>query len=226
MTKNYVTKRFFVMAVLFIACLLISNVTAAKTFSLGPLNLPAAVFLFPITYILGDLFTEVYGYRKMRMIAWTAFIMNTIMVGYFAITIILPPSPFYALQDSYAAVLGSTPRMLIASLISFMCGSLLNSYVLSKMKVGAKNSNSGLAKRVMLSTLAGEFVDSTSFIFIAFVFTMPIESLLIMIVSQASIKVLVEFVLYPVTRKVILHTKKAEQLDTYDENISYNPFKF
>jgi uncharacterized integral membrane protein (TIGR00697 family) len=219
-----VTKRFMALAVLFISCLLISNVVASKTFMLGLFSLPGAVFLFPITYVLGDLFTEVYGYRKMRLITWLGFAMNAIMVGYFAIAIALPPSPFYELQDSFAAVLGSTPRLLCASLASFLCGSLLNSFVLSKMKVATKGKN--LAGRVILSTVVGELVDSTLFILIGFAGTMPMESLVTMIFTQACVKMAVEVILYPVTKKVITRTKEVENIDTFDKNISYNPFKF
>jgi len=185
---------------LYCGCLLVSNIIAGKTFDAGVTSLPCAVIIFPMVYILNDLLTEIYGFRKARMIVFTGFAVNLVAVAAYELTIILPCSAFFSSQDAYATVLGSTPRVLLASLSAYVFGSLLNAKVMEKMK---ERWETALMARCIGSTLLGESVDALLFITIAFACTMPVPALLGMIASQAAFKTLYELVVYPITRTVI-----------------------
>lgn len=200
---------YMIFTVLFVTCLLLANIAAAKLFSLGTLTLTAGVLLFPITYIVNDVLSEVYGFKKARTAITLGFAMNILMVAYFSLTIILPYPVFFQNQEAYATILGNTPRILVASLIAYLVGSTLNAKVLTTMKGNIKD-NKGLFARCVVSTLVGEFVDSLLFVTIGFFATMPTNALLIMVVTQACCKTLYEIVVYPVTSKVISKVKQIE----------------
>ena len=191
----------------FVACLLISNVMSAKTFTVGNVVLPCAVVLFPIVYIVNDVMAEIYGFRKARNIILLGFAMNALAVAAYTVAIALP-APAYAAEGAaaFALTLGSTWRILVASFAAYLVGSLLNAGIMVRMK---KKLRKYLMLRCVLSTLIGEGVDAVIFITIAFIGTMPLETLLVMIAAQAAFKTLFEVVFYPLTRAVI---KKVEQL--------------
>lgn len=191
----------------FVACLLISNVLSAKTFTLGNVVLPTAVIIFPIVYIVNDVLAEIYGFKKARNIIFLGFALNLLAVVAYSIAIALP-APAYAAEGAaaFAAVLGSTWRILLASFAAYLVGSLVNASVMVKLKARLEKY---LMFRCVLSTLLGEGIDAIIFISIAFAGTMPVETLLIMIAAQAAFKTLFEVVFYPLTRSVI---KKVEQL--------------
>lgn len=191
----------------FVACLLISNVLSAKTFTFGNVVLPTAVIIFPIVYIVNDVMAEIYGFRKARNIILLGFALNALAVAAYAIAIALP-APAYAAEGAaaFAATLGSTWRILIASFAAYLVGSLVNAGIMVRLKAKLQRY---LMFRCVLSTLLGEGIDAVIFISIAFAGTMPVETLLIMIVAQAAFKTLFEVVFYPLTRVVI---KKVEQL--------------
>jgi uncharacterized integral membrane protein (TIGR00697 family) len=191
----------------FIACLLITNVMSAKTFMLGSVVLPTAVIIFPIVYIVNDVMAEIYGFRKARNIIFLGFALNALAVAAYTVAIMLP-APAYAAEGAaaFAAVLGSTWRILIASFAAYIVGSLLNAAVMVRMKERLREH---LMLRCIMSTLVGEGVDAIIFISIAFAGTMPLETLLVMIAAQAAFKTLFEVVFYPLTRFVI---KKVEKL--------------
>lgn len=191
----------------FVACLLISNVLSAKTFTFGNIVLPTAVVIFPIVYIVNDLIAEIYGYSKARNIIFLGFALNLLAVAAYSIAIALP-APAFAAEGAaaFAATLGSTWRVLIASFAAYLVGSLVNAGIMVRMKEKLREY---LMLRCVLSTLIGEGIDAVIFITIAFVGTMPVETLLIMIAAQAAFKTLFEVVFYPLTRVVI---KKVEQL--------------
>lgn len=204
MTK---TKLFSIVMALFCSCLIISNVLAGKTFTLiSSIVLPCAVIIFPIVYIVNDVLAEVYGYRKAREVIFLGFAINVIAVIAYSIAILLP-SPSFATEvgDAFRMVLGSTPRILLASFLAYLVGSIINAKVMSIMK--AKHGEKGLALRCILSTLVGEGMDACIFITIAFIGTMPIASLVTMIVAQALFKTLYETIVYPVTKNVIIKVK-------------------
>ena len=189
----------------FVGCLLITNVMAAKTFTLGSVVLPTAVILFPVVYIVNDVLAEVYGYAKAKRVIWLGFAMNALAVLAYNVGIMLP-APGYAteLAAAFQTVLGNTARMLAASFAAYLVGSLINAKVMVKLK--AKNEEH-LMFRCMLSTLVGEGLDALLFISIAFYGTMPLQTLAVMVVAQAAFKTLFELVAYPVTRVVIRKVK-------------------
>ena len=213
--KHKVSTLYMVLVTVYVACLLISNVTAVKTFSLGPFSLPAAVLLFPVVYIVNDLLAEVYGFKKARNAIYMGFILNLFMVGYFALAIILPAGPFFGAQEAFATILGSTPRMLIASLAAYLVGSTLNAKILVTMRDAAKsNGNFALFARCITSTFVGELCDSMIFITIAFAGAMPFKQILIMVCTQAMFKTLYELVVFPVTNVVIKKVRNVENGNT------------
>ena len=163
--ENY-SKIFVILLSLNVTCLLISNIITIKTINIFGLIFTAGDILFPITYILNDVFTEVYGFYKSRFVIWISFLCNLIMVIIFNITIVLPVNETFELQNALVNILGSTPRILFASFISFLIGNFANSIVLSKMKV--KTEGKYLALRTITSTLVGEGIDTLLFIPIVF----------------------------------------------------------
>ena len=202
---------YMVLVTVYVACLLISNVTAVKTFSLGPFSLPAAVLLFPIVYIVNDLLAEVYGFKKARNAIYLGFILNLFMVVYFTIAIVLPAGPFFGAQEAFATILGSTPRMLIASLSAYLIGSTLNAKIMVYMRdASACKGGFALFSRCITSTFFGELCDSLIFITIAFVGAMPIAQILAMVVTQALFKTLYELVVFPLTHIVIKKVRCIE----------------
>lgn len=210
------------MAVLFCTCLIISNLIASKVFVVLGVTLPAAVIVFPISYILNDCLSEVYGYRRARLVIWMGFLMNFFVVLVTQLAILLPGAVFWDGDEAFRAIFGAAPRATIASLLAFLAGSTLNAWVLSRMKVLQKGKNFWL--RAIVSSLVGECADSLIFIPIMF-WAMGLKAVLTMMVCQVSAKVLYEIVILPVTKIVVTRVKRREGIDTYDTNISYNPFK-
>lgn len=183
----------------FCSSLIISNILAFKTFAMWNLVLPTAVILFPVVYITNDILSEVFGFERTKNVIMTGFTMNVIAVIGYNIAIALPAPMFFEGQDAFRLVLSSTFRVLVASMVSYIIGSLANAKVMEKMKSGKS-----LFNRCVLSTFIGEGLDALIFIAIAFVGTMPMSSLLVMIVGQAVFKTLYEIVCYPITRILIL----------------------
>lgn len=196
---------FTILSGIYCASLIISNILAFKTFTIGGwLILPTAVIVFPIVYIVNDVMSEIYGFKKTRLVIFTAFSMNIIAVVAYNLAIILPAPVFFTGQEAFQTVLSTTFRILIASLAAYLVGSLSNSLVMNKMK---QANESRLMWRCILSTLVGEGLDALIFITLAFIGTMPIIDLIIMIVGQAIFKTLYELVVYPITRIVILKAR-------------------
>ncbi|MEN6296616.1 MAG: queuosine precursor transporter [Rectinema sp.] len=208
---------------LFITCLLISNIIASKLMQVGGIVLPSAVILFPVTYILADVFTEVYGFRKTRMVIWIGFAANAFMSMIFLIAIALPHPSFFANQAAYATVLGSTPRILLASLAGYWAGEFSNSIVLSVLKKATKGRH--LWTRTIGSTIVGEGLDTVLFIGIAFAGTVPAGTLGGMMLAQYLFKVSYEVIFTPLTYLVVGFIKRKEHIDTFDSEVVYNPFK-
>lgn len=184
----------------FCASLIISNILAFKTFMIGNFVLPTAVILFPIVYITNDILAEIFGYEKTKQVVITGFIMNIIAVIGYNIAIALPAPSYFTDQEAFSLVLSNTLRVLIASMSAYMIGSLVNAKVMEKMKNKFKDK---LMLRCVTSTLVGEGLDALIFITIAFLGTMPITTLLTMIICQATFKTLYEIVCYPVTKVLI-----------------------
>ena len=211
------------MAVAFTVCLIISNLFATKVFTLGwGINLPGSVIIFPISYILNDCFTEVWGYRKARLVIWTAFAANFAAVLLGQIVVWLPAASFWDGGEHFDYMFNMAPRVTFASLLAFLAGSTLNALVMSKMKVADKGRRFGV--RAIVSSVAGELLDSLIFIPLAFIGT-PIRLLVTMMLAQVSTKVLYEIIILPLTAYITRKVKASEGTDVFDEGISYNTFK-
>lgn len=188
--------------VLFVTCFLVSNILAAKQMYIPIIGtMTGAVIVFPITYILSDLFSEVYGYRCSRETCYMAFAMNVVMVLFFALAIVLPPAETWAGQSAFAETLGNTPRILCASLAGFVVGDFVNDRVFRKMK-GNKVNMEGFGARAIASSFVGELCDSCIFIPLAFIGQMPVRTMLVMMVTQVCLKVAYEIIILPVTKIV------------------------
>ena len=216
------TSKFYqFISALFVTCLIISNIIAVKIGAFGSYFLPVAVILFPITYIIGDVLTEVYGFRAARRAIWTGFACNLLAVIAIYIAMKIPSAPFFENQKAFEQILGFTPRLLFASFVAYLVGQFANSVVLAKMKI--KTAGKHLWMRTIGSTIVGEGLDSMIFITLAFYGVMPTAAIGGLIVTQWIFKSLFEVVLTPVTYAVIGYLKKSEQLDVYDKEISFNP---
>lgn len=205
-----------------VAVLLISNITATKIIALGPLVFDGGTFLFPLAYIFGDVLTEVYGYRASRRVIWTGFFWVLMSALVFQVVVLAPPAEDYLLQDSFAAILGQTPRILVASLLGYWLGEFSNSYTLARLKVLTEGR--WLWLRTISSTLVGQGLDSAVFVLVAFAGLYDSELLLTMIVSNYLFKVAVEVVFTPVTYAVVGRLKHSEGVDVYDRQTNFNPF--
>lgn len=215
-----VSKLFLIITVVYVTCLLLSNLVAGKMWAVtSNITLPAAVILFPLTYIFGDVFTEVYGFKNARIIIWLGFACSFFAVAVYMITIGLPHPDFWTNQEAYATVLGTTPRVAAASFIGYLFGEFSNSMVLSKLKVmtGGKK----LWVRTILSTLVGEGFDSVIFVTVSFWGTMENATLIQMIIFQYLFKVCYEIIFTPVTYAIVNWIKRKEEIDTFDYNVKY-----
>ena len=214
---------FTMLGMLFVTCLVVSNLIAGKIWSVyGNISVQASVILFPITYILSDVFTEVYGFKKARFIIWTGFACNLVAVLAYVITIILPYPKYWLGQDAFGVVLGLTPRVLVASFAGYLFGEFANSIIMSKLKV--KSEGKKLWVRIIVSTLAGEAIDTIIFVTVSFAGMIPVNQLIRMIHFQYTFKVLFEAVFMPVTYRIISRLKKKEGLDVIDHDIRYRLF--
>ena len=220
--KKTVSVLFMFAGILFAICLLISNILATKIILIGSWAAPAGVLIFPIAYIINDVIVEVWGYKKARLIIWSGFAVNLLAALFFTLAIIVPAAPFWQNQVAFSTILGSTPRIIAASLLAYLVGSFLNAFVMSKVKVLMKGKD--FSVRAILSTLIGEAADSFIFIIIAFAGNLPFSVLVGMIFTQACIKTVYEIVILPFTILVVNWVKKVEGVDTFDKSISYNPF--
>lgn len=217
-----ISKLFACLMTFYITCLLLSNLVAGKMMALGNVTLPAAVILFPITYILADVFTEVYGFKNMRTVIWLGFACSAFAVLIYMITIALPYPTFWGNQEAYRAVLGTTPRVFAASLAGYLFGEFSNAVILSKLKVLTQGKK--LWMRTIGSTIVGEAFDTVIFISISFWGTMENSVLFQMMLYQYLFKVCYEILFTPVTYAVVNKLKKVEEIDTFDKDVSYNPF--
>lgn len=206
------------LSVLFVTSLLISNIITAKQVLLPfGITMTGAVFIFPVTYILSDLFSEVYGYRWSRITCYLAFAMNLLMVLLFSLVIVTPAPDYWTNQEAFQTVLGSTPRVLAASLLAFILGDMVNDKVFRRMKEKHPNELKGFGWRAILSSLVGELVDSLIFLPLAFLGQMPIATLAVMTICQVGIKTGYEVVILPITRFVVKLVSKYENKELVKE---------
>jgi len=206
----------------FVAVVIISNIASSKIMQLGPFTFDGGTILFPLAYIFGDILTEVYGYKRSRRVIWTGFFMIIMMAAVFAIVGYLPAAAGWSNQQSYDAILGVVPRIVLASIIAYFAGEFSNSYILAKIKVMMKGKM--LWVRTITSTIVGEGVDTLLFVLIAFWGVLPSSLLIAVIISNYVFKVGVEVIMTPVTYQIVGFLKKKENEDYYDFKTNFNPF--
>ena len=226
------TYRYFdLVMVAFVVVLICSNLIGpakAATLTLpliGPVTFGAGVLFFPISYIFGDILTEVYGYAQARRVIWTGFAALIFAAVMAAVIVALPPAPAWPNQAVYEIAFGNTWRIAAASMFAYFCGEFVNSYVLAKMKIASEGRNMGL--RFVASTVAGEAIDSTLFYPLAFYDSgIMLNSLVVtLMISQFVTKTLVEIGFLPLTTRIVAKLKRAENEDYFDRSTDFNPFK-
>ncbi len=215
-----ISYRLVIIVAIFVTCLIAANIIAVKVISIGALIMPAAIIVFPLSYIFGDVLTEVYGFRMTRRVIWLGFACNLIFVIFVWAGQLLPSASFWTGQEAYETILGYTPRLLAASFCGYLVGEFANSLVMAKLKILTRGR--WLWTRTIGSTIVGEGLDTAIFITLAFIGTPSFMAM--MILYHWLVKTGIEVVATPFTYAVVNHLKKKESLDTYDYQTNFNPF--
>ncbi|MBN1139719.1 MAG: queuosine precursor transporter [Anaerolineae bacterium] len=215
------THWFVLVTAIFVTCLITANITAVKLISVFGMVLPAAIIIFPLSYICGDVLTEVYGYRRARQVIWLGFGCNLIAVAAIWLGQMLPAASFWDGQAAYERILGYTPRLLAASFLAYLLGEFANSFALAKMKIATRGR--WLWMRTIGSTLVGQGLDSLVFITLAFAGTISWAGLASAIVTQWLVKSAYEALATPLTYGVVNFLKRQERVDVYDCETRFNP---
>lgn len=214
---------FMLLGILFCVCLIASNLLATKQLMFGPVNITAGVLVFPVSYIVNDCIAEVWGFRRARFIIWCGFLMNFLFVIFGFLADLIPGAPYWDNADGFHKLFGLAPRIAVASFVAFLCGSFLNAYVMSVMKVASGGRHFSI--RAILSTVAGETIDSLVFFPVALGGLVPWDKMLLMVICQISFKTLYEIIVLPITIRVVNYVKRTEGSDVYDTGLSYNVWK-
>lgn len=223
MTKHFRDFRYYqILLNIFVVVLLISNLVGQKICAIGPFAISAAQLLFPITYIFGDIFTEVYGYGASRRAIWIAFGAEALLSILGLIAVAAPPHPTWHDQAAFEKIFYQYPRMIVASLLAFWCGEFVNSFVMAKMKI--LTSGRHLWTRTIGSTAAGQAVDTCVLMVVAFAGRSSLGVIVNLILSGYIGKVLYEVLATPVTYLVVNKLKRAEGMDPFDYGTRFNPF--
>ena len=221
--KTQVSVLFMLFSILFCVCLIAANVLETKQIAFGPVSLTGGLIVFPVSYIINDVVCEVWGYQKARLLIWTGFAMNFFFVALGAICDVIPAAPYWTNDAGFHAIFGLAPRIACASCVAFLCGSFVNAYVMSRMKIADGGRHFSL--RAIWSTVLGESADSLIFFPLALGGVVPITELPKLMLWQVVLKTLYEVVALPVTIRVVKALKRHEGEDVYDEGISYNVLK-
>lgn len=219
MTKRY--KYLDLIILLGVAMMIITNTTAGKITQFWIFTFSVTVFYYPLTYLLGDLLTEVYGYRHARRVTWILIYVQILTALIYTFVVLIPPASGFKFNDSFTVVLGQAPRIVVGGLIAFFVGQFVNDFVLAKMKVMTRGRY--LWTRIISSTIVGQFFDTALFYSIAISNLIPAGLLLQTILSGWFLKVMVEVVMTPVTYHVVNKLKKVENEDYFDKNTNFNP---
>ncbi|MCM1078000.1 MAG: queuosine precursor transporter [Bacteroidales bacterium] len=225
MKKNnsQVSLLFMLFSMLFTVCLIASNLFETKQIQFFSHSQTGGLIIFPISYIINDVVCEVWGYGKARILIWLGFLMNFFFVAAGALCDWLPGADYWTGDEGFHAIFGLAPRIAAASFAAFICGSFVNAYVMSKMKIWSKGHNFSL--RAILSTVFGESVDSLIFFPLALAGVVPAEELPWLMCYQVMLKTGYEIIALPLTIRIVRWVKKYEHEDIYDDNITYNIFK-
>ncbi|MEO6536811.1 MAG: queuosine precursor transporter [Candidatus Paceibacterota bacterium] len=212
-----------ILTILYVTFQLVSDVSAGKIVSLGIFTVSATVLYFPITFIIADVLTEVYGYARARRVLWQVLLASVLAGIVYQIVVWLPAAPGFDAAPAYARVLGSVPRILLGGWIAVWAGSILNDYIMAKMKIATNGKY--LWMRTIGSTIVGEGANTALFYMIALYAIIPNNILVTSILSGWFLKIVVETVMTPITYAVVNKLKKAEDEDYYDRNTDFNPLK-
>jgi uncharacterized integral membrane protein (TIGR00697 family) len=215
--------RFIGCAALFVTCLLTANTMATKLIVVGGVVLTAGIVIFPVSYVVGDVLTEVWGYGATRRVIWLGFACNAVMVGALWLGGVLPPAPFWKGQDAYETIFGHTPRVLIASFLAYLVGEFANAFVLAKLKLAT--AGRWLWMRTIGSTIVGQGLDSLVFVTLAFAGVVPAAALVHIVGAQWIVKVVYEAAATPLTYAAVAWLKSREGLDAYDRHTDFNPVR-
>lgn len=223
---------FLILAVLFCVCLIVANLMEIKTIDLGPLTITAGVIVFPISYIINDCIVEIYGFARARFVIWLGFAMNLLVTILLHVGLWLPGNADWHGQEAMQLVFGAVPRILLASFTAFICGSMVNAYIMSRMRLKA-NADSGsrsFSMRAIASTLFGEGTDSLIFFPLAFGGILPWPAVITLILTQTILKTLYEILILPVTIRIVSRLRRIEgayasQLAEADNRTSYKWWK-
>lgn len=227
--KQTYSATFLALGIVCSVCLVISNILAVKQFDIHLFGITcpstAGLLIFPISYIINDCISEVWGYRNARLIIWLAFVTNLMAVLMFQLSVHLTPSPHWAeMQPAYASVLAQTPRIALASMLAFLLGSFLNAFVMSKMKL--RQSGRRFWVRALASTVVGELADTMLFTCLGFLGVIPTKVVFAIVITETLLKTAYEIIILPITSRIVKAIKRRENIDVYDTEISYNPFSF
>lgn len=221
--KQNVSVLFMLFSILFCVCLILANLLETKQIAIGPVSLTGGLIVFPISYIINDCVCEVWGFRKARLLIWSGFAMNFFFVAVGALCDWIPGAPYWNNDEGFHAVFGLAPRIAAASFVAFLLGSFANAYVMSKMKI--RDGGRNFSARAILSTIAGESIDSLIFFPLALSGVVPTEELPKLMLMQVLLKTAYEILVLPLTIRVVKYVKEYEGLDVYDEGISYSVWK-
>jgi uncharacterized integral membrane protein (TIGR00697 family) len=213
--------RFVFVVAIFVTCLVTANIISVKLINVFGLVLPAGILIFPVSYISGDILTEVYGYAQARKVIWLGFFCNFIVVIAVWLGRIIPPASFWDAQLAYERILGFTPRLLAASFLAYLIGEFFNAFVMAKMKI--VTNGRWLWMRTIGSTLVGQGLDSMVFITLAFAGTIPSKALVLAVITQWLIKSAYEAAATPLTYISVGFLKRRDGMDVYDYNTRFNP---
>ena len=221
--KQNVSVLFMLFSILFCVCLILANLLETKQIAIGPISLTGGLIVFPISYIINDCVCEVWGFRKARLLIWSGFAMNFFFVAVGALCDWIPGAPYWNNDEGFHAVFGLAPRIAAASFVAFLLGSFANAYVMSKIKI--RDSGRNFSARAILSTIAGESIDSLIFFPLALSGVVPTEELPKLMLIQVLLKTAYEILVLPLTIRVVKYVKEYEGSDVYDEGISYSVWK-
>ncbi len=221
--ENKVSVLFMLFSVLFSVCLIAANVLETKQIAVGTISLTGGLIVFPVSYIINDCICEVWGYQKARLLIWLGFVMNFFFVLVGALCDAIPGASYWTNDEGFHAIFGLAPRIAIASFVAFLCGSFVNAYVMSRMKIASKGKH--FSVRAVVSTIFGETTDSVLFFPLALYGVVPTLELPRLMFWQVILKTVYEIIVLPFTIKLVQYVKQKEGEDVYDNHINYSIWK-
>ncbi len=220
MKDKTVSRSFMLLGIVFCVCLILANLLSTKPITFGVFNMSAGLLVFPLSYVVSDCIVEVWGFHKARFVIWTGFLMNFLFLFFGFLADMIPGASYWDNAEGFHRLFGLAPRVAAGSFLAFLCGSFLNAYVMSRMKVVTDGRRFSL--RAILSTVAGETVDSLIFFPVALGGVVPWRNLCLMMACELVLKVMYEVAVLPFTIRAVRYIKRSEGVDVYDKDISYH----